>query len=276
VRNPRPADSEPEEYVAALRKESVRLARRVGQLETTLREVELARDANTTLLDRLMAELEVERARSRELLLNILPQSIIDRLNGGERVIADRFDDVAVVFSDFVGFTEISARLPVTAVVSSLNEMFSGFDAACAAFGVEKIKTIGDAYLAAAGLPRPGPGLDPRPTSGHIHGAADLALTMLSVVEAAGPPWRIRIGIHSGPVVAGVIGTNKFVYDLWGDAVNVASRLEASSEPGRIQVSASVAAATSEQFLLEARGRIDLKGKGSTETFFLLGRRATG
>ena len=154
MRDPGAADSEPEESAAALRKESARLARRVRQLETSLREVELARDANTGLLDRIMAELEVERARSRDLLLNILPQSIIDRLNGGERVIADRFDDVAVVFSDFVGFTEISARLPVATVVSSLNEMFSGFDAACAALGVEKIKTIGDAYLAAAGLLR--------------------------------------------------------------------------------------------------------------------------
>jgi class 3 adenylate cyclase len=276
VRDLHAADSESEESVAALRKESVRLARRVGQLETTLREVELARDANTRLLDRIMAELDVERGRSRELLLNILPQSIIDRLNGGERLIADRFDDVAVVFSDFVGFTEISARLPVATVVSSLNEMFSGFDAACAALGVEKIKTIGDAYLAAAGLPRSAPESDSGSTASHIHAAADLALAMLSVVKAAGPPWRIRIGIHNGPVVAGVIGTNKFVYDLWGDAVNVASRLEASSEPGRIQVSASIAAATTAAFVVEPRGQVNLKGKGSTETFFLCDRRATG
>jgi class 3 adenylate cyclase len=276
VRDLHAADSESEESVAALRKESVRLARRVGQLETTLREVELARDANTRLLDRIMAELDVERGRSRELLLNILPQSIIDRLNGGERLIADRFDDVAVVFSDFVGFTEISARLPVATVVSSLNEMFSGFDAACAALGVEKIKTIGDAYLAAAGLPRSAPESESGSTASHIHAAADLALAMLSVVKAAGPPWRIRIGIHNGPVVAGVIGTNKFVYDLWGDAVNVASRLEASSEPGRIQVSASIAAATTAAFVVEPRGQVNLKGKGSTETFFLCDRRATG
>jgi len=281
VTNSRPAASEPFESEAALRnqaalrKEAARLARRVGQLETTLREVELARDANTGLLDRIMAELEVERARSRDLLLNILPQSIIDRLNAGERVIADRFDDIAVVFSDFVGFTEISARLPVATVVSSLNEMFSGFDAACAALGVEKIKTIGDAYLAAAGLPRSDRESDSGSTAGHIHAAADLALTMLSVVDAAGPPWRIRIGIHNGPVVAGVIGTSKFVYDLWGDAVNVASRLEASSDPGRIHVSRSIAAVAADAFLLEPRGPIHLKGKGSTETFFLRGRIAT-
>jgi class 3 adenylate cyclase len=271
-----PGPAEPEPSAQALRKETIRLARRVGQLEATLRQVELARDTNTRLLDRIMAELEVERGRSRDLLLNILPQSIIDRLNRGERLIADRFDDVAVVFSDFVGFTEISARLPVATVVSSLNEMFSGFDAACAALGVEKIKTIGDAYLAAAGLPRSAPESDSGSTASHIHAAADLALTMLSVVEAAGPPWRIRIGIHNGPVVAGVIGTNKFVYDLWGDAVNVASRLETSSEPGRIQVSASIAAATTQAFVVEPRGQVNLKGKGSTETFFLCDRRATG
>src|SRR4029079_7712791 len=199
VRDVQPAASEPKVPEAALRKESIRLARRVRQLETALREVELARDANTGLLDRLMAELEVERGRSRDLLLNILPQSIIDRLNGGERVIADLYDDVAVVCSDFVGFTEISARLPVATVVSSLNEMFSGFDAACSALGVEKIKTIGDAYLAAAGLPRSDPESDSGLTAGHIHAAADLALTMLSIVDAAGPPWRIRGGIPHRP-----------------------------------------------------------------------------
>ena len=113
--------------------------------------------------------------------------------------------------------------------MGSLNELFSAFDEACASFGVEKIKTIGDAYLAAAGLS----GTD----TGHVEAAADLALAMLAAVEAAGPPWQIRIGLHRGPVVAGVIGRNKFVYDLWGDAVNVASRLETTAPPGRIQVS---------------------------------------
>jgi adenylate cyclase len=267
-----PAPTDPESASTALRKEATRLARRVGQLEATLRQVELARDTNTKLLDRIMAELEVERARSRDLLLNILPQPIIDRLNDGERLIADRYDDVAVVFSDFVGFTEISARIPVATVVSSLNEMFSTFDSACSALGVEKIKTIGDAYMAAAGLP--GSGTDSK--ASHVHAAADLALAMLAVVEEAGPPWRIRVGIHNGPVVAGVIGTSKFVYDLWGDAVNVASRLEASSEPGRIQVSASIAAALGGAFAFAPRGMIDLKGKGSTPTLFLLGRMAAG
>ena len=224
----------------ALRKENARIARRVGQLEA-------------------------ERARSQRLLLNILPQPIIDRLNAGETLIADRYDDVAVVFCDFVGFTEISAHLPVATLVADLNGLFSAFDAACVELGVEKIKTIGDAYLAAAGLPGSPPD--------HVAAAADLAIAMQAAVRAAGPPWQARIGIHAGPVVAGVIGTSKFVYDLWGDAVNVASRLETSAPPGRIQVSAGVAAALGESFQLDPRGTIELKGKGSTETWFLVGRR---
>jgi len=211
----------------ALRKDHARLAKRVGRLETVLQNVEQIRDTNARLLDRLMGDLEAERAKSQRLLLNVLPQPIIDRLNAGERLIADRYDDVAVVFGDFVRFTEISASLPASAVVSSLNDLFSAFDAACAEFGVEKIKTIGDAYMAAAGLP--GTSTD------HVRAAADLTLAMRSAVEAAGPPWQIRIGLHSGPLVAGVIGTSKFVYDLWGDAVNVASRLETTAPPDRQQ-----------------------------------------
>lgn len=241
------------------------MARRVSRLEATLLNVEQIRDTNARLLDRLMGELEAERARSHRLLLNVLPQPIIDRLNAGEQLIADRYDDVAVVFSDFVGFTEISSRLPVATLVSSLNALFSAFDASCEAHGAEKIKTIGDAYMAAAGLPG---------TRGdHIHAAADLTLAMQAAVQEAGAPWQIRIGLHRGPVVAGVIGTSKFVYDLWGDAVNVASRLETTAPPGRIQVSAAVAAALGDSFELEARGSIELKGKGLTEAYLLLGRK---
>jgi adenylate cyclase len=251
-----------------LRKENARLARRVSQLETTLEQVEQIRDTNARLLDRMMGELETERARSHELLLNVLPQPIIDRLNAGEQLIADRYDEVAVVFSDFVGFTEISTRLSVTTLVSSLNALFSTFDAACAALGVEKIKTIGDAYLAAAGLP----GSRGEP----VHAAADLAVAMRAAVHDAGPPWQIRIGLHAGPVVAGVIGASKFVYDVWGDAVNVASRLETTAPPGQIQVSGTVAAALDDAFVLEPRGTIELRGKGLTEAWFLLGRRDIG
>jgi len=255
----------PEPSVDDLRKENARLARRVGRVEDTLREVEQIRDTNGRLLERLRDELDVERQRSHDLLRNVLPQAIIDRLGAGESAIADRHEDVAVVFSDLVGFTEISSRLPVATVVSALNGMFSAFDAACERLGVEKIKTIGDAYMAAAGLPG---------SSGdHVQSAADLALAMRSAVDAAGDPWRVRIGIHRGPVVAGVIGTTKFVYDLWGDAVNVASRLETNAPPGHIQVSEPVASALGDAFELEARGAIELKGKGSTPVFYLLGRR---
>jgi class 3 adenylate cyclase len=248
-----------------LRKENARLARRVARVEATLREVEQIRDTNARLLERIRGELDIERRRSHDLLRNVLPQSIIDRLGAGESSIADRHEDVAVVFSDFVGFTEISSRLPVATVVSALNGMFSAFDASCEALGVEKIKTIGDAYMAAAGLPG---------SSGdHVHAAADLALAMRAAVGAAGDPWQVRVGLHRGTVVAGVIGTSKFVYDLWGDAVNVASRLETSAPPGRIQVSEAVAAGLADAFELEPRGTIELKGKGSTEAFYLVGRR---
>ena len=260
-----PADVDAEPSPELLQKENARLARRLNRLEASVQQVEQIRDTNARLLDRLMRELDAERTRSHELLLNVLPQPIIDRLNAGEQLIADRHDDVAVVFSDFVGFTEISSRLPVADLVSSLNGLFSAFDAACGSLGVDKIKTIGDAYMAAAGLPG---------SSGeHVRAAADLTLAMQSAVRDVGAPWQIRIGLDVGSVMAGVIGTTKFVYDLWGDAVNVASRLETSAPPGRIQVSAAVAAALGDAFELEPRGAIELKGKGSTEAYFLLGRR---
>jgi class 3 adenylate cyclase len=252
--------------LADLRKENARLGRRVARVEATLREVEQIRDTNARLLARISDELEIERRRSHDLLLNVLPQTVIDRLGAGETSIADRHEDVAVIFSDFVGFTEISSLLPVPNIVSALNAMFSAFDASCDALGVEKIKTIGDAYMAAAGLPGS--------KGEHVHAAADLALAMQAAVAAVGEPWRIRIGVHRGPVVAGVIGTSKFVYDLWGDAVNVASRLETTAPPGAIQVSGPVAGDLADAFELEPRGPIELKGKGSTEVYFLLGRRS--
>jgi len=256
----RTADASPQ----ALNKEIARLRRRVGRLEDQLEQVDTYRDTNAKALNRVNEELAVEKARSHALLLNVLPETIVERLDRGEELIADRYDDVAVVFSDFVGFTEISTRLEVSALVSSLNALFSAFDAACADLGVEKIKTIGDAYMAAAGLP----GTSSEP----VRAGADLALAMRAAVLEAGDPWQVRIGLHTGPVVAGVIGTSKFVYDLWGDAVNVASRLETTAPAGQIQVSAAVARALGDAYVLEPRGAVELKGKGSTETFLLMGR----
>jgi class 3 adenylate cyclase len=250
-------------------RQNARLARRIDQLESTLSSAETMRDANARLLDRVMHDLERERARSQDLLRNILPEPIIERLNAGERLIADRYEDVTVLFSDFVDFTRISADMPVGEVVSSLNAMFSAFDAACTRLGVEKIKTIGDAYMAAAGLP----GTSDRP----VVACAELALSMLDAVAEMGPPWQIRIGIHRGPVIAGVIGTSKYVYDLWGDAVNTASRLETTTSAGTIQVSEAVATSLmaagaqsdGQPFVLEVHGDVELKGKGPTRTYRL-------
>jgi adenylate cyclase len=259
-----PRDGERPPSSDDLARQNARLARRIGQLENVLSTSETLRDTNARVLDNVMGQLDRERARSRELLRNILPDPIIERLDAGETVIADRYEDVVVVFSDLVDFTRISAALPVATVVSSLNAMFSSFDAACARFGVEKIKTIGDAYLAAAGLP----GTSDAPAEA----CADLAIAMREAVAAAGPPWQVRIGVHQGPVVAGVIGTTKYVYDIWGDAVNTASRLETTAPPGSIQVSSQVASALGEVFRLEPRGEVDLKGKGATSTFLLVAR----
>ena len=255
--------SDPEPSTQDPRKEAIRLARRVSRLEATLEHLEQIRDTNSRLLDRLMRELEDERARSHALLLNVLPQPIIDRLDAGEKLIADRYEDVTVLFSDFVGFTEISSHLPVATLVSELNALFSRFDSACERLGVEKIKTIGDAYMAAAGLPG---GRDD-----HAAAAAELALAMRAATQEAGDMWKIRIGIHTGPVIAGVIGSRKFFYDLWGDTVNVASRLESTALPDRIQISIEVAGALGDGFELEPRGEIDLKGKGPTPTYWLNG-----
>jgi class 3 adenylate cyclase len=199
------------------------------------------------------------------LLANVFPRAIIDRLNAGETLIADRHERVTVVFSDMVGFTEISSRIEVAELVTSLNSLFSAFDASCDALGVEKIKTIGDAYMAVAGLPGS--------AAEAAAAAADLALAMRAAVRAAGEPWRLRIGIDAGPAIAGVIGRRKYVYDVWGDTVNVASRLETSAPPDEIQVSESVAMELREAFVLEPRGTVELKGKGATPTYLLKGRR---
>ena len=250
-----------------LEKENLRLTRRLQRLEDNVRRLEEFQDTNSTLASRLLAELEAERARSERLLLNVLPQRIIDRLNAGEALIADRHDAVSVLFCDIVGFTGISARLAPAVLIDELNRLFSGFDAICERTGVEKIKTVGDAYLVIGGLDG---GTD------HAAEVADAALQMVEQVEAGtgtGADWRIRVGIHSGPAVAGVIGTTKFAYDVWGDTVNVAARLEATSEPNRIHVSDAVAALLGDRYRLAPRGPVELKGKGPVETSYLVGRR---
>lgn len=260
------------------------LERRLRRLESDIRQVEAVRESNATLLSRLLHDLEEERAKSQRLLLNVLPQRIIDRLAAGETLIADAHDDVTVLFSDIVDFTTISASTPPADLVRELNELFTGFDAICDRVGVDKIKTVGDAYLAVGGLAGDG-------VAGEV-AIADLALGMIDFMAAhalrtdagAGPgtnaaaahgPWRIRIGLHAGPIVAGVVGSSKFAYDVWGDTVNTASRLESTSEPGRIQVSTDLARRLEPLFVVERRGLTELKGKGRSETYWLDRRRTS-
>ena len=216
--------------------------------------------------ERLVAEHE----RSEKLLLNILPRSISDRLKAGQESIADGFAEVSVIFADIVGFTELSSKLPPDQLVNVLNEVFSRFDGLADEFGLEKIKTIGDAYMVAAGLP------ERRPD--HALAAARMALGMRDALEAVnrahGQHLEIRVGIHSGPVVAGVIGKKKFIYDLWGDTVNIASRMESHGVKGSVHVSSTTARLIEGEFDLIARGAIQVKGKGEMETFLVERRRA--
>jgi adenylate cyclase len=240
----------------------MRLARRVRRLEETLAQVESIRDTNGRLLDRLMTDLDAERQRSRDLLLNVLPEAIVARLDAGETLIADAHPHVAVVFSDLVGFTQIAASLAPRDLVAELNELLRSFDAAATRHGVEKIKTMGDAYLAVAGLTESE--TDP------VVAAVSLAMEIRDTVVAAADRWHIRIGVHAGPVVAGVIGTRKFAYDVWGDTVNVASRLESTAPTDAVQVSDEVASVLPARFRVEPRGQTLLKGKGETHTWLVL------
>jgi adenylate cyclase len=215
------------------------------------------------------AALAVERERSEALLRNVLPASIAERLKAGEGVIADRFDEVTVLFADLEGFTRRSAAMPPDRVVALLDRIFSSFDAIADAEGLEKIKTIGDAYMVVGGAP------ETRPD--HAAAVARVALAMRHAIEELSEDeadaLRLRIGIDTGPAVAGVIGQRKFSYDLWGDTVNTASRMESHGIPGEIQVTARCAAALGDAFELQPRGPIEVKGKGMMETFLLIGER---
>ena len=215
-------------------------------------------------------KLELERKRSEELLRNILPASIARRLKSGDATIADRFDGVTVLFADIVGFTEIAAQIDAIELVEMLNRIFSSFDRLAERYKLEKIKTIGDAYMVVAGLPEDCPNC-----AGTI---ADMALdmrdTMSKIGRAEERKLQVRIGFHYGPVVAGVIGLKKFAYDLWGDTVNTASRLESHGIPGEIQTSEATYERLQHHYRFEKRGDIPLKGKGTITTYLLKGRRS--
>jgi adenylate cyclase len=216
--------------------------------------------------------LQAEREKSERLLVNILPAPIADRLKRSDAAIADAFGEVTILFSDIVDFTKLSACISPADLVAFLDEIFSGLDQLAERHGIEKIKTIGDAYMAAAGLPAP--------RSDHAEAVAEMALDMRdSFARLCGPdgnPLKMRIGIHSGPVVAGVIGRRKFIYDVWGDAVNLASRMESHGVPGEIHVSEETHRRLSDRYLFESRGTIHIKGKGELRTWLLKARKPAG
>jgi len=209
-----------------------------------------------------------QKLQTERLLHNILPARIAERLKKAQSAIAESFDNVTVMFADLVGFTEISVRRSPTELVELLNLIFSKFDQLSELHGLEKIKTIGDAYMVVGGLPVP--------RSDHAEAIAEMALDMqrgLSEFNAeTGEALQIRIGINSGPVVAGVIGTKKFIYDLWGDTVNTASRMESHGIPGTIQLTASTYELLRDKYQFTVRGPINIKGKGQMTTYLLGGK----
>jgi class 3 adenylate cyclase len=201
--------------------------------------------------------------------LNILPAAIAERLKKGESTIADSFPEVTVLFADLVGFTELAARVAPANLVQVLNEIFSAFDELAEKHGLEKIKTMGDAYMIVGGLPTP--------REDHAEAIAafalDMQVQMKSFNAARGTNLGMRIGIHSGPVVAGIIGQKKFSYDLWGDTVNTAKRMEGFGETGQIQTSDVVYQKLKDHFAFSKRGKVEIKGKGEMTTYRLVARR---
>ncbi|MCS6814774.1 MAG: adenylate/guanylate cyclase domain-containing protein [Cyanobacteria bacterium] len=241
----------------------------MGDLSTFLYERLQQREFRTRkALEASNRELEVRREQSEQLLLNILPVSIAEQLKQDQRTIAHRFESVSVLFADIVGFTELAARQSPEAIVDLLNTIFSQFDQLADYYGIEKIKTIGDAYMAVAGLPTP--------RSDHAEAIAEMALAMQQAIlefnQEQGQSLQIRIGISSGPVVAGVIGIRKFAYDLWGDTVNMASRMESHGIAGQIQVSVETFTRLRSRYQLQERGVVAIKGKGDITTYLLMGR----
>jgi adenylate cyclase len=216
-----------------------------------------------------LKQIEAEQAKVERLLLNVLPRAIADRLKQSDEPIVDSFAEATVLFADLVGFTSFSAQISPAVVVRLLNDIFSAFDVLAERHGLEKIKTIGDAYMAVAGLPVP--------RADHAEKTAELALDMRTELEQFnrihGTSLRMRIGINTGPAIAGIIGKHKFIYDLWGDTVNTASRMESHGVPGCIQVTAVTHELLREKFHCEKRGTIKIKDKGPMTTYFLISRK---
>lgn len=212
--------------------------------------------------------LDIEREKAESLLLNILPEVIADRLKGKEENIADTFAEVTVLFADIVGFTQLSSQIEASELVQLLNNIFSRFDRALERYQLEKIKTIGDCYMVVAGMPVP--------SENSAVAIAEMSLEMQEEIARFNAEFnqslKMRMGIHTGPVVAGVIGIKKFIYDLWGDTVNTASRMESHGIPGQIQVSKATYECLKDQYHFESRGAIEIKGKGAMQVYLLKGR----
>ena len=225
----------------------------------------ILRVGNAVYTTQLHDQLQAEREKSEQLLLNILPQPIAERMKLGETTIADSHAEVTVLVADLVGFTSLSAHISPEQVVQLLNEMFSAFDLLTDKHGLEKIKTIGDAYMAAGGLTLPRPD--------HAAAAAELALDMQQEVarlnQEYGTSVRLRIGICTGPVVAGVIGRRRFAYDLWGETVNLACRLESTGEPGRIQIAESTHEQVKDKYPFKPKHSVDAKGHDHLSAYWL-------
>jgi class 3 adenylate cyclase len=213
--------------------------------------------------------LEIEQERSERLLLNILPAAIAEQLKDGHKVLADTFNNVTVLFADIVDFTPLAYQLRPNELVALLNNIFSTFDRLAEQHGLEKIKTIGDAYMVVGGLPTE--------REDHTEAVASMALAMQEAISqfnrANERPFEMRIGIDTGPVVAGVIGTKKFAYDLWGDTVNTASRMESHGLAGAIQVTYKTYEKLRDKYNFEHRGPIEVKGKGTTQAYILINKK---
>jgi len=221
------------------------------------------------LLAYFVRQRNIYQEKSENLLYNILPREVAAILRDGNRIIADHFDEASVLFADMVDFTPMSAEMSPVAMVELFNEIFSHFDMLVETYNLEKIKTIGDCYMVAAGVPRP--------RADHAQIITRLALDMLDYVQShrfhASRPVNFRIGVNTGPVTAGVIGRKKFIYDLWGDVVNIASRMESHGVGGTIQVSRGTYEAIKDEYICEPRGKLNIKGKGEMEVWWVIARK---
>lgn len=227
-------------------------------------------EEKVVLSEKALSALEAERRRSEKLLHNILPAAIAERLQGGEETIAEIHPEVTVLFSDIVSFTELAAKLGPNETVHLLSEIFGKFDELVEKHSVEKIKTIGGSYMVVGGVPN----RDPL----HCQHVADFAIEAGKFIEEYSKelrfPLRMRIGMHTGTVAAGIVGKKRFSYDLWGDVVNVASRYESTSMPDKIHISEAVKVRLDDDYLIVDGGAVDLKGKGLAKSYFLMGKKS--